>query len=338
MSKAGTSLNAPAARCPKIAWRNALTLETAMASKKTLYEILEVPADASYPDIRAAHDRLIKSLEANQAQLGREEFELQARLVRVAFSTLSTPLSRDAYDAHLTVRNEPAVPSGLSLVPNAADASAAALRADALALKAEAMALRADALALKAEAVSGHFESARKPNAHFIPPIILASSRSLLLALGTMAALGMIIKLMFFFMVGQAASDSDSLRSKAEDKLVAQEYYQAHGIRPGSRAEADLLEADRRKTEEAQRKADEEQRRAAEAERRFAEESKRRGDQVSAELQFAEERAKQVRQEEKRLEQERQEEARREAAAERERIEAERARWREILTTPSPAR
>ena len=308
-----------------------------MASKKTLYEILEVPADASYPDIRAAQDRLLKSLEEQQATLGREEVDLQSRLVRVAFTTLSTPQSRDAYDAHLTVRKDPPAGPTLALVPMD-QSEVTALRADAMILRAEAMALRADALALKAGAVTGHLDSSPKATGLNIPPILLASSRTLLLTLGTIAALAMVIKLLFMLMVSQQSEEGSKLRSQAEEKVLAQEYFQTHGVRPANRAEAELLDADRRRTEAEQRKVDEEKRRTEEAERRFTEESRRRGDQVSAELQFAEERAKQARQEEKRQEQERQEDKRREATAERERIDAERARWRDILTTPSTAR
>jgi hypothetical protein len=308
-----------------------------MASKKTLYEILELPADASYPDIRAAHDRLLKSLEEQQIALGREDFELRSRLVRVAFTTLSTPLSRDAYDAHLTVRKEPPSASALTLVPM--DSSeATALRADAMILRAEAMALRADALALKAGAVTGQLEPSRQPTGAFIPPILLSSSRTLLLTLGTVAALGMVIKLLFMLVVSHQSEDGSKQRTQAEEKVLAQEYFQTHGVRPANRAEAELLDADRRRTEAAQRKVDEEKRRTEEAERHFAEESRRRGDQVSAELQFAEERAKQARQEEKRQERELQEEKRRDAVADRERIDSERARWREILTTPGNTR
>lgn len=305
-----------------------------MASKKTLYEILEVPADASYADIRVAQDRLIKALEAKQAELGREDFELQSRLVRVAFTTLSTPLSRDAYDAHLTISKEAAAPAPMALVPMDKP-DAVSLRADAMVLRAEAMALRADALALKAEVASGQFEPSRKPVGHFIPPLLLASSRTLLLTLGTLAAVAMVIKLLFLFMGSQQSDDGSKARSAAEDKLIAQEYFQTHGVRPTNRAELELLEANRRREEAAQRKVDEDKRRTEDNDRRFAEESRRRGDQVSAELQFAEERARQARQEEKRQEQERQEEKRRDAIAERERIEADRARWREILTTPN---
>ena len=133
-----------------------------MANKKNLYEILEVPAEASYADIRAAYERLMKSLEARQVLLGREDFELQSRLVRVAFTTLSTPLSRDAYDAHLTIRKEPVVPASLALAPIDRP-DTVTLRADAMVLRAEAMALRADALALKAEVASGQFEPRNKP-------------------------------------------------------------------------------------------------------------------------------------------------------------------------------
>ena len=308
-----------------------------MASKKTLYEILDVPANASYADVRLAHDRQVKALEAQQVLLGREEFELQSRLVRVAFTTLSTPLSRDAYDAHLTIRKEPAAAAPFALVPMDKP-DAVSLRADAMVLRAEAMALRADALALKAEVASGHFETLHKPVGHFIPPILLASSRTVMLTVGTVAAVAMVIKLLFLFAGNRQTDDGGKLRSQAEDKLITQEYFQAHGVRPANRAEVELLEANRRREEAVQRKVEEDKRRTEDNERRFTEESRRRGDQVSAELQFAEERARQARQEDKRQELERQEEKRRDATAERERIEAERARWREILITPSNPR
>lgn len=128
-----------------------------MTKKKSLYEILELPCDAPYPDVHAAHERLSRSLESQQSSLSREDYQLQLRLLRVAYNTLATPMSRDAYDAQLSLRNEATQPgSALQVAPANAGTSAAAFRADALLARAEAMALRADALGLKADIVSGY--------------------------------------------------------------------------------------------------------------------------------------------------------------------------------------
>jgi DnaJ-class molecular chaperone len=78
-----------------------------MATKKSLYEILEVPPHATYADIQASHQRLLQALEDKRDLLSREDYTLQMRLLKVAYSTLCTPTSRDAYDAHLTTRSDP---------------------------------------------------------------------------------------------------------------------------------------------------------------------------------------------------------------------------------------
>lgn len=59
-----------------------------MTNKKSLYQILEVPTDATYPEICASHERLLQSLERQQSLLSREDYSL----LKVAYSTLSTPM------------------------------------------------------------------------------------------------------------------------------------------------------------------------------------------------------------------------------------------------------
>jgi hypothetical protein len=107
-----------------------------MATKKSLYEILEVPPHATYADIQASHQRLLQALEDKRDLLSREDYTLQMRLLKVAYSTLCTPTSRDAYDAHLTTRSDPVKsPSALLVTTPDATIRAQELRADAMLLR-----------------------------------------------------------------------------------------------------------------------------------------------------------------------------------------------------------
>lgn len=310
-----------------------------MNKKKSLYEILEVPQNAGYPEIQASHARLLEALEARQSVLSRDDYTMQLRLLKVAYSTLSTPMSRDAYDAHLTTRTEPVKPNtALQITPTpSASLSAAALRADAMLMRAEAMALRADALGLKADVVGGFTPGEASPSESGTVQRLRSSLRTVLLTLGTLVALGMVFKVVFLSMGSRQPEEMSNARSQAEDKVYLQEYFQTYGVRPASRAEAQLMDAERRKKEEtrrAQSQVEEERTKAARAAEKFEEESRKRGEQVTIELQYAEEKARRARQEEER---QKNEERRRQAEAERERLEVEQAKWRRILDRPSPA-
>lgn len=306
-----------------------------MTKKKSLYEILELPRDAPYSDVHAAHERLLRSLESQQPSLSREDYQLQLRLLRVAYNTLSAPTSRDAYDAQLSLRDEATQPgSALQVASANVSTSAAAFRADALLARAEAMALRADALGLKADIVSG-YPAGLGASAPGTTQRLLSSFKRLLLILGTLAAVGMIYKVVFLFVVGGQAAPSGDDRSPTADKVFLQEYYQTHGVRPASRAEAELMDAQRRKSEEAeraQRTLKEEQLKDAQAEQRFEEESRRRGEQASVELQYAEQKARLAQQQEER---QKEDEQHMKAELERQRVEAEQAKWRRALETSS---
>ena len=307
-----------------------------MTKKKSLYEILELPQDAPYAAVHAAHERLLQALESQQPTLSREDYQLRLRLLKVAYNTLATPMSRDAYDAHLSLRNEAITPgSALQVAPANVSTSAAAFRADAMLARAEAMALRADALGLKADIVSGYPGAGFGASGPGTTQRLLSSFKRWLLILGTLAAVGMIYKVVFLFVASGPPVEASGERSQVGDKVFLQDYYQTHGIRAASRAEAELLDAERRKVEEAQRAQrilKENQANAAQAEQKFEEESRRRGEQASVELQYAEQKARLAQQQEER---QKEEEQRMKAEAERRRIEAEQAKWRRALETPS---
>ena len=306
-----------------------------MTNKKSLYQILEVPTDATYPEIGASHERLLQSLERQQSLLSREDYTLQLRLLKVAYSTLSTPMSRDSYDAHLTTRNEPTKPNLASLVTTSiATSNAAAIRADALLMRADAMALRADALGLKADLWSGQPTGNGGATGSPVVSRLLSGFKTALLTLGTLAALGMVIKVVFLFAMTRQP-EAIGTQSKSDDKLFLQEYFQTYGVRPASRAEADLMDAERRKNEEAKRAQkllEDDKKKTARAELDFEEEARRRGQQVSTELQYAEERARQAQLQEA---QQKEYEKRMNAESERMRIEAEKAQWKNVLRTSS---
>ena len=259
-----------------------------MANKKSLYEILELTRDASYPEISASHERLLQALESRQPTLSREDFTLQRRLLKVAHSTLSTPLSRDAYDAHLHHRSEPAGSDSTALaLSTSAQQSAAQIRAEALLMRADALSLRADALGLKAGAGLAEGPIASR---------LLSYFKTALLTLGTLAAVGMVIQVVFMFTVNRQALEAARAPMASDEKTYLQEYYQTWGVRPATRAEAEAMDAERRANEEAKRaqqRIETEKKKAEKLERDFETESRKRAEQVSAELQRAQERARQ---------------------------------------------
>jgi hypothetical protein len=307
-----------------------------MKHKKSLYEILEVPTNASYPEIRIAHERLLKSLESQHSVLSREDYTIQVRLLKVAYSTLSTPMSRDAYDAQLSTRGERAKPDvTLPATISSAGDNAAIMRADALMMRADAMALRAEALGLKADIFNGGPVGHGDAKGGRVVSRLFSSFKTVLLTLGTLVAAGMIIKVIFLLTMTRQSDEAVDVRSAAGEKVFLQEYYQTHGVRPANRAEAVLMDAERRKSEDAaraQKMMELDQKNASQSERDFEMAARKRGEQVAIELQYAQERAQLAQLREDR---QKEDEKRMAADAERRRIETEQAKWKNTLRSNS---
>lgn len=306
-----------------------------MTKKKTLYEILEVEPDASYPRIREAYEACLQALEARRQALSQDDYTMQARLLRVAMNSLSSPSSRDAYDAQLKSQSQPeAKESALVVTPSGDASAAAALRADAMLLRAEALALKADAMGMKADIVGAYPVATAGTPMQGATQRLFSSFKTLLLVLGIISAIGMVLRVVFLSTAAQPM-ESSAAASQAAEKVYLQEYFQTHGVRPASRAEAELMDAERRKKEadaRAQREAEAAQYKAERAERDFEEKARRRGQQVSEQLHYADERARLAQEAE---EQRKQHEAQMRAEAEARRHEAEQEKWRRVLTTPS---
>lgn len=156
-----------------------------------------------------------------------------------------------------------------------------------------------------------------------------SSLRTVAIAIGTLAAVAMLVQTAFVFFAVRKTENTVSAAARAEEQLVIEEYFQKYGVRPASAAEARLLEQANQRREREEREAERQQQRVEEDARRFEEDARQEGEQVAADLRQAEmtlehETAWQKAQEEQ--------EVRRREAEENERLRREQHRWRQVLS------
>lgn len=299
-----------------------------MATKKTLYEVLGIPANSSFDDVRAAHQRKVQALQSEETQLGHDEFKYRLQLLDLSLHTLSDPSARRDYDEKLMSRKTPGAdaPQRQAVVVQTAP-DTLTRRAEALALRADALALRADAMSIHTDILTTAAEDARQSWTSQVLGILKSSMRTIAITIGALAGLAIVTQVA----IALSVRNNESIARKeasAEEKVIIQEYYQQYGVRPASAAEARLLEQENQRRERAEREAEREEQRKEEAARRFEEDSRRTGERVSAELRAAEER---IRREEAYAKARREEEERRKIAEEEDRLEREQAKWRQTL-------
>ncbi len=262
---------------------------SASRAKPTLYELLGVPKSAGTPEIRAAYRAAMDVLEAERRTLPAAAFDDRAQLLRVAFSTLVDPVSRDGYDETLQAAERRHAVATTPAKPDDSSAASADMRAEAMALRADAMALRADALLLKAGLPSSGLGSGSASSAG---TSLLSAIPRAVRAVGLLSIVGMLTFGLTRCIAVDAAHKSGTIEQKAAEQAALQEYYQTYGVRPASIAEMELMEAARRKEERDERLAEQSRQKKEQAERRFEEESRRIGAQVSEDLQRAEQAAR----------------------------------------------
>lgn len=273
------------------------------AKKKTMYEILEVSPTATIAEIRSAHRRLSLELMSGKSGESREDVSFKLNLLDVALHTISVPVLRDEYDAKLAA----ATWSGNALVP---------VKANAVSLADTAKVNQIVAAIEGSQKLAAAMMQANQFPVKEVASTVRISARSLKTILRVVIGL---IVLGFFIRMGQTAvayrhagqPTADEL--KAEDNLVILEYYKKHGVRPASRAEAELLEKENHRRESEQRAAKAEEQRKEDEYRRFVEQSRREGEYIHEELVRSEQYARE------------QEEQKQRAAAERQRYQEEAA-------------
>lgn len=295
-------------------------------NKKTLYEILDIPANASCQDVLAAYQLQLERLRQAEITLGHEEYEYQLSLLNLARDTLADPGLRRGYDDKLMSRPAPQNPADMhEYAPRHSSSGVLAQRAEALSLRADALALRADAMAISGEAPVSLFSS--------LIHRLQSSIRSVLVILGVLVLLGVLKNVLMAPVAAGRVEAALREAQRAEEQMIIQDYYQRHGVRPASAAEARLLEAENRRREIERDAAARESSRAEQEARAFEREARIRGERISAELREGEERIKREEMREKREMKEKaeREQSRREEAEER-LLAREQKKWQEVLS------
>ena len=265
-----------------------------MKDNRTLYELLGVRPQATATEVRIGYGLELDALEAQRATLSPQDFNDRMQLLRVAFTTLNDPISRAGYDADLNAAARAAAAASyggaLTTTPSA---SASGARADALGLRADALALRADALMARADIDPSSYRNDGLFS-DWSPALrrLVSSAVLLLVVMGIVTGISRCTT--------RSAREQMELREaqerRASEQAMLQDYYQTHGVRPANRAEMELMEAERRRRENAERQAATDNRRAEEEQRRWEEESHRRGEEASRNVQAAMEAAREEQQ------------------------------------------
>jgi len=260
-----------------------------MGKKKTLYQVLEIAAGASVQEVVEAHGKMLEKLHEAQGHLSREDFEYQRNMLGVARDTLSDPLLRRDYDEKLMARLGAQSSAGGSSSRALAPSAELSQRAETLALRADALALRADALAIRTDT----YGSAAPQSA--FERLVSGLGRPLkriAIVLGTLAALAVIAQSLWFYFGVRKVRNVVESAAQAEERMVVEEYYRRHGVRPANATEARLLEMEHQRKQDEAEAAEREARLAEENARRFEEDARRAGERVSSNLRYAEEAAR----------------------------------------------
>ncbi|MDO9483097.1 MAG: hypothetical protein Q8K34_01170 [Hydrogenophaga sp.] len=247
-------------------------------AKKSLYELLQVDPDASVEDIQQAHDHLVAQLIAQRSADRAADLDVRVQALKVALNTLSSPVSRLAYDAKLAHdRAQNARTTGTESTRGSLEASNAWDRG-----------FPAQAVLRQARHTQIPEEERQSPVVWLLSNLKSSVTKSLVF-IGLLSVMGMVLQMIFMRMA--VTNQPSAFQRSAEDKVVIQEYYQTHGVRPASREEVDLLEREKQRKSSEANEAKRKQQQAELEQRRFEQETRRRADEVSAALRRSEEEA-----------------------------------------------
>ena len=282
-----------------------------MSVRKSLYQVLDLPAGAAGHEIRAAYVRQLERLKADEAQLSREDFSFRQQLLDMALETLGDPELRQKYDEKLMSRlpaSETVARATNAVVPQV-EPEAIARRAEAMALRAEALALRADAMSLRADLSVAPEEVHRSRFSRFMASLGAPWQR-VLVVLGTLMAIGMVMQMLLVAYSVRNAESVAAAAARAEEQAYRQQ------------------EAEERRLEAEANKEERERQYAVEQERRFISDARAQAEQVANDLRNDEER---LRHEAELGRAAREAEERRKLEEERQRAQREKEKWREVL-------
>jgi len=242
-----------------------------------MYEILEVPPTASLAEIKAAHKRMALKIMSGASGLSREDCEFNLQLLDVALHTLVVPALRDAYDAELAVTpaNMP-VPYKPNIVSIEGGESTALQMVAGL----------EDSRRMAAASLEGY-----QPQLKVVSSVVNSSVKSLktlMRILISLAILGSVLQMAQCGLAARQAGRIPPEEKLAEDKVIIQEYYQIHGVRPASRAEAERLMQEHQREKNVQREAGFKEEQKARENQYLAEAARREGENIHDNLVRAE--------------------------------------------------
>ena len=297
---------------------------------KTAYEILAIRPNATQEEIRENYNTLIVSLKAQKSLFNPADYELRLDSINQAYDVLATIGSKAEYDGQLAARTHLVKRTPSPSVVT--DPASLALRAEAISLRAEAISLRADALSIHSQVGAGNGAGHHSAGGQGLAGGPLPMFKKLAMLFGVAVAVWMVIQVASLLFSTRRMEVDAGVAASAREKVIIQEYYQTHGVRPSSAIEAELLEVQNRKKETEVRNVERDKSRQAENERRFEIEARRRADEASAEIRNSENQARErARHEDEqkasRLEQQKQLREERENT----RIENEKAKWENVL-------
>ena len=266
-----------------------------MSQQKTLYQLLRISQQATLLEIISAYQKLAQLLTSGDHGLSHDDADIMLKSVRQAYEILSNNNTRAAYDARLAVAGQSGQP------------------------------VQANTRLPIPEVISvvGNVRPMR----------FLRLLNALLKAVVLLLLIG--IMLLIYRRAHHTAADADvatdAASKKDREKAILQEYYQENGIRPGSGAEADLLDIAARKA--AMEKAAKEREKANQdlKYQQFVNDSRRSGNQVSADLDQAADAAKRT---DAYNRQRAEDEKRAQQAAEQARIAKEQEKIQQELNSP----
>ncbi len=284
-------------------------------NKQTLYEILGVSPAATLVEIKAAHHAQTRALVSGETGLSKEDVNFRLQVLDMALNTLSAPWSRDAYDAEMAARTR-ATTRNLPVTSGSPPSDSGRFNAIALA-DAIHQSYRTDLQRTEVTSSLSIFAGSAATS--------VSVARKIFRAFGGLLALFFVFKAATAMFVATHQPDLYAKeKAKAEELVIIQDYYQKHGIRPATRAEAEKLEAQARQEQYEASRIEADRRRDEENARRFAESGRMEAQEISREREFAEARAREE-EERKRQHEEwakQQEEQKRQLEQERARREA----------------
>lgn len=265
-----------------------------MLKPLTLYEVLEIPADASPERVEVAYQQLLERYASSELGASHELVVNKRKLLLQAYQTLANPVSRAAYDAAMLQASRHGHTSAYGAQPSMAQ----------------------------------HHKALASSNPQSKTLTWLLTIIASLMAIGLLFQIVVVASAYRQQHQLQQGLANDPGMSAQQEKIWLEDFYQRTGRRAASYTEAQLIEAELARARSEQQRLQNAQEMAKHKQEAQLRESHYEAEQVSRNLRMKEEALR--REEESRLRRQ-QEEERQRQEQEKRRIEAEKRQWQAVI-------